>query len=704
MTTRIWLCDLTYTQQTIGSDVMPAGVGGLATYAENVLANKPAFRIFKFPERLAEALETAEHPHIIGFSNYVWNRDLGAEFARVIKKHLPHVVTVMGGPNYPNDISEQEAFVRAHPMIDFFVIQEGERAFATLITALEESDFDPARVPDDLPSIHRINGEGTFCTSPLVDRILNLSEIPSPYLDGKMDEYFDGVMLPILQVNRGCPFRCTFCVEGMAYYSRVAKGNNEKIKAELEYICSRMAQLRDQNKGRSDLHISDSNFAMYKEDIEICEKIAEMQAKYDYPEYINVATGKNHKKRVLEAAKLINGALRLTGSVQTLDKQVLKNIDRANISEEELMDIALEASEIGANSYSEVILALPGDTREAHLTTIRKIVEADFNNLHLYQLMLLPGTDLATESSVETWKMRTKYRVLPRCFGYFDVFGEQINAGEIERIVVANDSLSFQDYLDCRHMHLVVNLFYNDGLFKEVLRLLTLLGVPKFDWLEEIWRHRGTTRFDALVEEFLEDTRTELWDSDADLRDFVRHRDTIKRYIAGELGANLIFKYRSRGLIECVADLAEVARETLVYLLKRSGMDQEVVTLGTELIEYARLRMTDLFENSDRVQRAVFTFDVDQLAQAVRLAPVASYKLPEPREYRFVLGEDAKHTIENFKAVYGETIVGIGRILTKVYFRRLLRSVEEEGGRSSHLSRRDEIMGEGQLSGLNEFV
>jgi hypothetical protein len=29
---RIFLCDLTYTQQTVASDVMPAAVGGIAAY------------------------------------------------------------------------------------------------------------------------------------------------------------------------------------------------------------------------------------------------------------------------------------------------------------------------------------------------------------------------------------------------------------------------------------------------------------------------------------------------------------------------------------------------------------------------------------------------------------------------------------------------------------------------------------------------
>ena len=85
VTCRVWLCDLTYTQQTISSDVMPAAVGCIATYAQKKLGDRIEVRLFKFPEKLARALADSPPPHVIGFSNYIWNRDLSSEFARVIK-------------------------------------------------------------------------------------------------------------------------------------------------------------------------------------------------------------------------------------------------------------------------------------------------------------------------------------------------------------------------------------------------------------------------------------------------------------------------------------------------------------------------------------------------------------------------------------------------------------------------------------------
>src|SRR5947208_3568088 len=107
--------------------------------------------------------------------------------------------------------------------------------------------------------------------------------------------------------------------------------------------------------------------------------------------------------------------------------------------------------------------------------------------------------------------MVTRYRAIPRCYGYYDLFGQHINACEIERICVANDSLSFEQYLQCRKMHLIVNLFYNDGVLKEVLRFIRMLGLSVYEWLEFIYRDDRNQELQGLIAQFLSETETELW-------------------------------------------------------------------------------------------------------------------------------------------------------------------------------------------------
>ena len=113
----VFICDLTYTQQTISSDIMPAAVGCVATYAERELGESVRIELFKFPEALIEALESGARPRAIGFSNYAWNEDLSTQFARVIKANRPEVVTIFGGPNYPTNAREQERFLRGYLLL-----------------------------------------------------------------------------------------------------------------------------------------------------------------------------------------------------------------------------------------------------------------------------------------------------------------------------------------------------------------------------------------------------------------------------------------------------------------------------------------------------------------------------------------------------------------------------------------------------------
>lgn len=671
---RIWLADLTYTQQTVASDVMPAAVGGIATFTETLIDLDNSIRVFKYPERLIEALNREGPPDIIGFSNYVWNSCLSYGFARAIKQVNPNAIVVFGGPNYPVNKSEQESWLHGWPLVDFVVIKEGELAFARLVRALIAADFDIEMVKHQaLASVHCITAEGAPVISDSVGRIRDLTQIPSPYTTGRLDEFFDGLLLPIIQTNRGCPFGCTFCVEGVSYYNKIYRNGAEKIDLELDYIGRHMQELSCKG-GRNDLFIADSNFGMYREDLDTCRSLARTRADYKWPEYINVATGKNAKERVLEASRIIDGALRLSGSVQSLDRGVLENIRRANISAEGLMDLALKAGEIGANTYSEIILALPGDNKNAHFDTIRTVIEAGFTNVYLFQLMLLPGTEVASEESKARWGMVTRYRVLPRCYGHFNVLGQEVQAAEIEEICVGNDSLSFQDYIDCRVMHLIVTLFYNDGIFGALLKLMRMIQIPIFGWLKAMVDAELPQAIVPLFDAFRRATESELWESRKDLEAFVASPGITEKLISGELGNNLLFVHKTIGITRYIDELADLARGALVRCLAENGQDSpELMAFIDDALSFHCARAKNLFFDRDREPIIGLRYDIRAFEQARQPRSVEDFKLTGSRNYRFALDRSQSDLIERYLGIYGDTPVGIGRILSKVYVRKLFR-------------------------------
>ena len=98
-----------------------------------------------------------------------------------------------------------------------------------------------------------------------------------------MDEFFDGKLQPTIQTTRGCPFACTFCVEGLDYYTKVYRNSFEKTSLDLEYIAKKMYDVRKKG-GRNDLWLVDSNFGMYSQDIDTCKIIAKCQEQYHWPD------------------------------------------------------------------------------------------------------------------------------------------------------------------------------------------------------------------------------------------------------------------------------------------------------------------------------------------------------------------------------------------------------------------------------------
>jgi radical SAM superfamily enzyme YgiQ (UPF0313 family) len=672
-TAEIWLADLTYTQQTIAADVIPNAVGGIATYTEDALSLTSPIRIFKYPEKLAAALAESV-PAVIGFSNYVWNADLAYAFAQVIKKRSPATAVVFGGPNYPTDAAEQDVWLQGHPAVDFYLVKEGEVAFANLVGALLSHRLNIDAVKTlALPSIHARTGDGNVHLSKAVERIADLSEIRSPYTSGLLDEFFDGRLLPIIQTNRGCPFLCTFCIEGDTYYNKVRRNGRDKVDSELDYIGRKMQELRAAG-GRNDLFIADSNFGMYREDLDTARALARTRRLYEWPEYINVATGKNQKERVLEASRIIDGALRLSGSVQSLDPGVLENIKRKNIDAQGLFDLGLQAESVGANTYSEIILALPGDSLRAHMSTIRTVMNAGFTNIYLFQLMLLPGTELATDQSKRQYGMTTRYRVLPRCYGYFDVLGEKVIAAEIEEVCVANHTLSYEDYLAARRFHLIVTIYHNDGVFGSLLKLLRSLDVPVYAWMEALSASPMPEELNQLFAAFLTATHEELWDSREALEAFVASPGVVEKFIAGELGNNLLFVHKTLGITAHMDALATFARTTIAACLEAHGKSSaEVLAFVDDALAYHCARAEHLFQDLDATPTAVVRFDVAGFIAADRTARFDDFALPAPTRFNFVLDESQRALIRRYLGIYGNSTVSIGRILSKVHVKKLFR-------------------------------
>lgn len=674
----VWLADLTYTQQSISSEIMPQAVGGIATYVATQMRLAHPVRIFKYPEALARALREEPPPDVLGFSNYVWNSRLSLAMAARVKQRLPHVITVFGGPHYPADQAEQEAFLRDNlgSAVDFYVDREGEQALAKLLLELHKADGEVEAVHGKVPGVHSIDAHDQAHLPPPEPRLRTLAEVPSPYTTGLMDEFFDGRLIPVVQTNRGCPFSCSFCVEGTRYYSKVAKKATDPMRAELLYIGDKMKELIKTAGVRNELLITDSNFGMYAEDLEVCDIIAECQDTYGWPRYVNLTTGKNKRDRVLEAIGRTRGTMDLSGSVQSLDPEVLKIIRRNNIDAGALMEVALAAAEQRTGTYSEVILGLPGDSKRAHFSTLSQLIEAHFDRLNMFQLALLPGSDLWTGNQRHEHGMKTRFRVIPRCYGQYEVLGGTVTAAEIDEICMELPSMSFGDYLDCRQMNLFISACYNEGTLAALVKLLRLCGVSVFSWVQRMQQLPFGEDVRKVVDEFRAETQGQLWNSREELATYAG--DNVQRFISGELGNNLLYTYRVRMLTEALDDIVDLAKQA-AHELCSEAVDESDVAITDSFIaeagEYHRLRMVNLLDPRAEVPHfQTATFDVERFVEAP--GPLTEFRIADRRVRRYTLSAAQASLIEGYLKQFGSAAWGAGRMLTRIRINDLLRQVE----------------------------
>ena len=662
----VYLIDLAHDSKLgLGSDTMPLQLGLVGAYCADKFNDQIEVRIFKFIDDLDAALREAP-PFLLGVSNYIWNIDLGYQAVEIIKRKYPDVIAVFGGPNYPDERPDQIEFHRKYPAIDVYIYKDGEVPFAELLGFLLAGNSLEAAKRAKLESCHGlIDGQPHFGeTAP---RIRDLASVPSPYLAGLMDQFFDNKLVPTIQTNRGCPFTCTFCTEGGRYYNKVFKSTLDRKTAEVNYIVERVKHTRT-------LRITDSNFGMFTEDQDFCEFLGAMQARTNYPEYIMCSTGKNRKERVLKCNELLNGAMRLTASVQSLDRQVLSAVKRDNISIDGLMYLSDETSDTDTHAYSEIILALPNDSAERHEASIEGLMAIGIGNITQHQLALIHGTELNSTASRENNAYRSGFRPIQRCAGRYRLLGEDFVAVEIEEIAIASKTLSFEDYLDMRRLYLSVGIFYNDRIFGEIHALLRLLKLSTFEWIKAI--HDDLDKLDPglrqLYQEFSDDTAGELWDTPEQLVHDVSRE--VDRYASGEVGGNIIYKYRAKSIVEHFVALHDTAFGYLRRYLRQVRADCADVV--DELERYSRCQKLDLFD-TEQVFEESFSYDILRLAMDPSFARDGGQL--EDLHYPITLSiqhtDKQKTTIKRELAFYGDDIAGLTMLISRYPVKRFRRRV-----------------------------
>ena len=660
---KIYLGDITYDTISLATESYPLAIGYVAAYCNKIHGSKIEITLFKYLEELEQAIIDSP-PDIIGLSNYAWNQNIGIEMFKLARQKNPDILTVWGGPNFPIDFPSQQKFMNEFSVVDIYVPLEGEVGFSNIIefalTVKQKNDIknyvieqsiDGCVVRDKNNTLH-LDGPGF--------RTKALDDIPSPYLTGLFDKFFDGRLSPLMQTNRGCPFQCTFCTDGVDEKRNVNQFSMERVISEINYIGKNIPN------ETSMLMIADLNFGMMPRDKSICEAIAEIQKKYNYPKYIECSTGKNSKDKIIDALKILNGALRMNLSVQSTEESVMVNVKRANISTEQMLALVPTLKECNLPTVTEIIIGLPGDTYDSNIKTIKDMMSLDVDEYLIYTCMLLHGSELNTPKEREKWGFKTKFRILPREFATLQS-GKKVL--EIEEVVISSNTLSFEDYLKIRL--LAFSIFVtSQSAFKPITKFLRQNNVPVFDLFNRSLDFKALPKnIKKLFEEFKQATIDELWDSPEEIHKNFQNEDEYNKLLNDQLGFNVIYFYRALVDTKYLDEWTEfIISLTKKLLLENNIHDKSILEQFDDIANYCRGLTYNFLElNSNLVNpEFILKYDVQKWNDSASGNMIEKFQFTETRKIMFnYTEEESKLFIDNLN-LYGISTGGMSQIVRHI--------------------------------------
>jgi radical SAM superfamily enzyme YgiQ (UPF0313 family) len=355
-----------------------------------------------FADQGLSARIVERQPSVVAFTLYVWNVERSLFLASNIKRHLPGVFIVVGGP----EVTPDNQWVLEHPAVDAGIFGEGESRIAAMLemgmsgkpslcqeaTPTARNSEIPAKIPD---SFYKCAGHVIVNLDPAP--AWDLAACPYPYLDGTIEPSRNGTLF--LETVRGCPFRCRYC-----YYHKSFAGLRYHPADALEKVLD-FAYAPD--SGVREIYLMDPTFNARKGFREILKSMSSRRKYNDLAIHTELRADLLGPEdvRLLAEAGLRSAEIGL----QSLNPEALRMAGRTGDPEKIAAGVNL-LKETGVEVTTGIILGLPGDTPEQFGRTLSWLKDsAAYSVVHPFVLSILPGTDFRKSAS----KLELRYDPRP---------------------------------------------------------------------------------------------------------------------------------------------------------------------------------------------------------------------------------------------------------------------------------------------------
>ncbi|MCG7914636.1 MAG: B12-binding domain-containing radical SAM protein [Candidatus Thiodiazotropha weberae] len=360
-------------------------------------------------------------PRIIGFSTYLWNISASIRLSRLLKQLLPEMQVVFGGPEA--GARGVELLTRVSE-IDYVIEGEGEAAFTDLMNRVFQTQ-------GDFESVSGLVYRKDDQIQQNSVQLMPVSEIPPIVSEGRFDS---AKPLVYWETSRGCPYQCSFCSSAT---ERLRAFPVERVEADLqvlEQLSNKTVKLLDRS-----FHLGEKRTST------LLQRFAATPDGLRFHLELNPDRISEQAMSVFREA--LPGKFQFEIGLQTLNDQVLINIDRRMDVAKSLENIRCLVEMRRHPVHLDLIVGLPGETVELCTSSLDQTFRLYPDHLQLGILKLLPGTPLQQQAHQlgYRWDTEPPYEVL------------------------SNPSMAFKQIAQFKRYAELLERLYNSGLLKTTL-------------------------------------------------------------------------------------------------------------------------------------------------------------------------------------------------------------------------------------------